>query len=114
MEIIDFAPATKAVAEVVSGIRDDQLTAPTPCPDYTVAHLLDHVAGLSAAFTDAARKEGGPGPGGTGDATQLADDWRESIPAALDRLAQAWRDPTAYAGTTSAGPIEMPAAAAAL
>ena len=115
METIDFGPATKAVAEVVTGIRDDQLTASTPCPDYTVADLLDHVAGLSLAFTDAARRQSGPGgSGGTGDASRLTTDWRTSIPAGLARLAEAWADPAAYAGLTYAGPIEMPAPVAAL
>lgn len=114
METIDFGPATTAVAEVVAGIRDDQLDAPTPCPDYSVADLLDHLAGLSLAFTDAARKQSGPGgEGGAGDASRLDADWRTSIPARLAGLADAWSAPAAYDGLTYAGPIEMPAPVAA-
>lgn len=32
-------------ADVVAGVRSDQLTAPTPCPDYDVAALVDHLVG---------------------------------------------------------------------
>ena len=32
-------------AQVVAGVRPDQLTSPTPCPDYDVAALVDHLVG---------------------------------------------------------------------
>lgn len=32
-------------AEIVSGISEDQLKNPTPCPDYDVAGLVDHIVG---------------------------------------------------------------------
>ena len=35
MEPIDFGPATATMRRLVLGTRDDQLTDPTPCPDYT-------------------------------------------------------------------------------
>jgi uncharacterized protein (TIGR03086 family) len=115
METIDFAPATRAVATVLDGIRDDQLGDPTPCPDYCVADVLDHLHGLSSAFTLAARKEAPPGgsqPEVAGE--RLTPTWRAEIPAALDRLAAAWTDPAAYDGLTMAGPIEMPGSVAVL
>lgn len=115
MPELDLTPATQALADIVAGIPDTALTAPTPC-DITVAALLDHVAGLSEAFRMAATKEavdvGGSGP--SADSANLADDWRTSIPAALDALAAAWREPSAWEGMTVAGPIEMPAEIAAL
>jgi uncharacterized protein (TIGR03086 family) len=36
------------------------------------------------------------------------------IPDRLAALADSWRDPAAYVGSTQAGPVEMPADAAAL
>lgn len=115
METIDFGPATTAVARLVRGVRDDQLGDPTPCADTTVADMLDHLGGLTLAFRMAAEKRAPPG-GATprADGAQLEDGWRDRIPAALDALAQAWRDPAAYAGMTMAGPVEMPAEIAAL
>jgi uncharacterized protein (TIGR03086 family) len=115
MDPFDFAPTTSALGAIVRGVRPDQLSLPTPCPDYTVADLLDHVGGLTLAFTAAARKEPLPGDGGpTADGDQLPDGWRELFPARLATLATAWADPAAYAGTTMAGPVEMPAEGAAM
>ena len=48
---VDLRPTTSALAALVRGVRDDQLTGPTPCPAYSVADLLDHIGGLSVAFT---------------------------------------------------------------
>ncbi|MBA2955330.1 TIGR03086 family protein [Nocardioides sp. MAH-18] len=115
METLDFAPATRAVAAVVTGIGEDQLGNPTPCPGLTVADLLDHLGGLALAFTWAATKQ--TPEGGTEaafDGSRLSPTWRAEIPAALDELAVAWTDPAAYAGMTMAGPVEMPGEVAAL
>lgn len=115
MDILDFQPVTDALAALVRGVRDDQLRGPTPCPAYTVADLVDHVDGLALAFTLSARKLPQPGDGAPDpDGSRLGHDWRETIPARLDELAAAWRDPAAYDGVTQAGPIVMPADVAAL
>ncbi len=115
MDPIDFTPATRAVTAVLGGIRDDQLTGPTPCTESTVADLLDHLSGLTLAFTLAARKEEIPGGGqASADGSRLSPDWRTEIPAALEGLVAAWAEPAAYDGLTMAGPIEMPAEIAAL
>jgi len=115
MSTLDFGPATRATAAVVAGVRDDQLDHPTPCPAYTVADLLDHVNGLSSAFTSAARKERPEGGGDpSADGSRLPDDWRDAIPAALTGLAEAWRDPSAFEGMTQAGPVELPGDVAAM
>jgi uncharacterized protein (TIGR03086 family) len=113
MTTIDLGPATGAVARVVAGVRDDQLTAPTPCAGTPVAGILDHLAGLAYAFRMAAEKtpvDGAPQPS----AANLPTDWRTFIPAQLDALAAAWRDPAAVEGTASAGGVEMPAEVAVL
>ncbi|MGH3335618.1 MAG: TIGR03086 family metal-binding protein [Nocardioides sp.] len=114
MDPLDFDPATTTMARLVTGVADDQLTARTPCPDYSVADLVDHIGGLAFAFTESARKGDVPGRGGSGDGSRLEDGWRERIAAQLAELAEAWRDPAAYDGITMAGPIEMPAEVAAL
>ncbi|WP_205472681.1 TIGR03086 family metal-binding protein [Nocardioides sp. SYSU D00038] len=111
---LDLRPATSTLAALVRGVRDDQLGGPTPCPDYTVADLLDHVGGLALAFTAAARKEVLDGAGAPGDGSRLPDGWRDAFAAHLDELSSAWLDPAAYDGTTMAGPVEMPGSAAAL
>src|SRR6266542_2620477 len=113
--MLDLDPAAREVARLLDGVTDDQLADPTPCPDYPVAALLDHLMGLSLAFTWAARKttaaEGGSNESGPGRATaeHLDPDWRTVLPKRLRELAEAWRDPAAWEGMTEAGGVTMPA-----
>ena len=113
---IDLRPAAERTADLVQGVRDDQLQSPTPCPAYTLGDLLDHVGGLSLAFTAAATKDvdeiGGQAP--SADASRLGDDWRTRIPADLATLAEAWRDPAAWTGMTKAGGVDLPGEVAGL
>jgi uncharacterized protein (TIGR03086 family) len=113
MQTIDLGPATAEVARVVAGIRDEQLTAPTPCEGSPVAGLLGHLAGLTHAFRMAAEKTPVEGTAST-DPAHLPADWRTRIPAQLDALAAAWRDPAAHRGTARAGGVDMPADVAAV
>lgn len=115
MTTLDFRPTTDALAALIRGTSDAQLADPTPCPDYCVGDLCDHIGGLALAFTLAARKEEIPGGGqASGDASRLEEGWRERIATQLDELAAAWTEPAAYDGLTMAGPIEMPGPVAAL
>ena len=93
------------MARLVTGVRDEQLTDPTPCTKYTVGDLADHIGGLALAFTAAARNEVLPGSegGGSGDASRLADGWRDRVAADLAALADAWADPASYDGEATAG-----------
>ncbi|MFF3780824.1 TIGR03086 family metal-binding protein [Streptomyces sp. NPDC001933] len=113
---IDLEPAARQIAALLDGIDDQQLDGPTPCPDYAVRELLAHVAGLSAAFRDAARKDFGPTTDTPADAglPVLGDDWRETLPPLLDELVTAWRDPAARQGMTRAGSVDLPGEVALL
>jgi uncharacterized protein (TIGR03086 family) len=108
MQTIDLGPAAAATARVVAGIRDEQLTAPTPCEGTPVAGLLGHLTGLAYAFRMAAEKTPVDGTAST-DPAHLPADWRSYVPGQLDALAAAWRDPAAHEGMASAGGVEMPA-----
>jgi uncharacterized protein (TIGR03086 family) len=46
--------------------------------------------------------------------SRLGQDWRTRIPGDLGSLAEAWRDPAAWSGTTEAGGLELPAEVAGL
>ena len=114
MEHLDFRPTTAALADLVRGVRDDQLADPTPCPAYCVGDLVDHIGGLAVAFTSAARKDSLEGHAPSADGSRLEDGFRDRIATALVELGEAWQDPAAYDGTTMAGPVELPADQAAL
>lgn len=108
-DLTDLGPATRQLAELLANVADEQLTAPTPCAAYTLGDLIDHVGGLALAFTAAAAKDFSlTGAGPSGDAARLPDDWRTTIPARLTTLAEAWRDPAAWAGMTQAGGVQLP------
>jgi uncharacterized protein (TIGR03086 family) len=112
MTTVDLTPAAREVKRIVAGVRDDQLTDPTPCEGTSVAAMLDHIAGLTFAFRAIADKEPLDDPAPHADAEHLPADWRTRIPAQLDALAAAWRKPEAWEGMAAPGGIEMPAAAA--
>jgi uncharacterized protein (TIGR03086 family) len=104
----DLAPQAAVVARLVGAVHDDQLTAPTPCTDTSVAALLDHVHGFAVGMRRAAEKAPTGSPP-TASADDLPADWRTRIPQELDALVAAWREPAAWAGSTRAGGVELPA-----
>jgi uncharacterized protein (TIGR03086 family) len=108
----DLLPSTRALAALVERVDDTQLDAPTPCPDYAVGDLLDHIGRLAVAFTEAARKARGTNatPPPPGSREHLASDWRTRIPADVATLAAAWDDPRVWDGDTMIAGMEMPAA----
>jgi uncharacterized protein (TIGR03086 family) len=112
---LDFDPPVRQIRALLLGVDDRDLTAPTPCPDWTVAALLDHLMGLSVAFTMAARKRasvpGTDGPPPQPSAGHLSPHWRSRLPVLLADLAIAWRDPAAWTGTALAGGVTLPATA---
>lgn len=109
-DLIDLRPAAAQLAALVRGVADGQLTAPTPCTEYRVGDLLDHIGGLAQAFTWAATKESLTMPDlePSGDGSRLGAGWRPRIARDVEALAAVWADPAAWTGMTKAGPIEMP------
>ncbi|MFF7354572.1 MULTISPECIES: TIGR03086 family metal-binding protein [Streptomyces] len=110
MTIVDLGPQARIVARLAESVTDEQLSAPTPCPEYAVRQLLGHLHMLSVAFRDAARKDLGATTDTSPDAfvPDIAPGWRADLPKALDELADAWRDPAAWTGMTRAGGVDLP------
>lgn len=110
---LDLEPAAQRMARLVRAVPDEVLRRPTPCAEYTVGDLLDHITGSVRAFRAAAAKaplEGGP----SGDAANLDVDWRTHIPRAVLALAEEWHDPDAWTGVTAAGGVELPGVVAGI
>ncbi|MFC3893823.1 TIGR03086 family metal-binding protein [Lentzea rhizosphaerae] len=87
---------------VIANIGDDDLTKPTPCADYDVRALLDHLLHVVVEFQKLAVKQ---------DAdfshTPNYPAWRAQFPSETAKLVEAWGQPGADEGV--AGSMNMPA-----
>ncbi|MEW2167345.1 TIGR03086 family metal-binding protein [Streptomyces sp. NPDC007084] len=103
-ELLDLA-AARAV-RVVDAITDTDLDRATPCPEYDVKALLNHLWHVVVEFRKLAAK-------GDSDFTKTPDrvgegpGWRERFAAEARALAAAWSRPGAEDGLT--GAMDMPA-----
>ncbi|MER5941779.1 TIGR03086 family metal-binding protein [Streptomyces sp. NPDC001928] len=101
-----LAMARERAVPVVRGIPDETLAAPTPCAEYDVKALVNHLFQVIVQFQRLAAKEASD----FGDAPdRVADgpEWRERLADEADRLVAAWSAPGAEDGTT--GAWDMPA-----
>lgn len=108
--MIDLMPATQRLANLVRAVGDDQLADPTPCPDFAVGDLLDHLSTFAVAFREAADKTvpaDAPRPP-SASAANLGGDWRDRIPRELAEMAEAWTRPEAWEGMTRIGGMDTP------
>ena len=90
------AAAPPAVA-VVRGISDDQLDLPTPCSDYTVRDLLNHLYDVVVNFQALAGRRQ---PEWAEKPDHLAEGWRGRFEAEAAKLVEAWSDPAALDGVS--------------
>ncbi|MER5883359.1 TIGR03086 family metal-binding protein [Streptomyces sp. NPDC001941] len=97
--------ATRAVA-VVDGIGDEQLGLPTPCAEYDVRALVDHLTQVVVNFQALAAK-GTTDFSATPAYVREDADWRALFAAETGKLCAAWAAPGAEEGTT--GQMGLPA-----
>ncbi|MET7864192.1 TIGR03086 family metal-binding protein [Micromonospora taraxaci] len=92
-----LAAAAPRTVDVVRGISDDQLDLPTPCRDYVVRDLLNHLFDVVVNFQGLAAKrpvEWAEKP------DHLGDGWRDRFEVETDRLVAAWSDPSTLEGVS--------------
>lgn len=104
----DLAPPASEIARLAAGVDDDSLGAPTPCEDWSVAALLDHLLGLTVAFAAAATKDS-PLAGGVDTNGALPGDWRVELRKRLDSLVFAWHATGAWEGEATVRGMTLPA-----
>ncbi|MET9216437.1 MULTISPECIES: TIGR03086 family metal-binding protein [unclassified Nocardia] len=106
------ARAAEPLSKLLRTLTPDQLTAPTPCAEFDVRALLNHLLFWGPSLLGAARKESVAPPATAETEVDLtAGDWPAALDTQLADLATAWRDPDAWQGTTHmGGPTELPAA----
>ncbi len=108
-QLIDQAVTT--ALEVVENIEPDQLDAPTPCAEFDVRRLVNHLLFWGPSLNAAARKQTVPPPAAAeSDVDLTTGDWAAELGVLLRDRADAWREPSAWVGTTTLGsPRELPA-----
>jgi uncharacterized protein (TIGR03086 family) len=103
-----LSDATEAMAAVVRTITDDQLTNKTPCTEYDVRALVNHLLFWGPSLAGAGRKEPVPQPAATeADVDLAAGDWRGRLLALLEDITSWWAPPSAWEGETSMGTPHM-------
>ena len=106
--------ASDLAAAPLRAVRPEQLTAPTPCADYDVRAVVDHLAWAAVLSQRAATRMPfehdwrSLTPAPFLDGVPVAE-WAARVPAELDTAADAWADPAAWEGETLLGAAAMPA-----
>lgn len=102
--------ATAHAVPVVRAIPEDRLTAPTPCAEYDVKALVNHLLQVLVQFQALAAKqdsEFGETPDLVAESREAGSDWRDRFADEAAKLVAAWAAPGADEGTT--GAMDMPA-----
>jgi uncharacterized protein (TIGR03086 family) len=92
-----LAAAAPRAVTVVRAISDDQLDLPTPCAEYTVRELTNHLFQVVINFQALAARQA---VDWAEKPDYLTDGWRERFATETERLVEAWADPAAEEGVS--------------
>jgi uncharacterized protein (TIGR03086 family) len=102
--------AASAFNDVVRAIDPVQLASPTPCAEYDVRALVNHLLYWGPWLEAAARRQPAPSVAGGEREVDLTDgDWASALEKLVDALLDAFARPGAFAGMTTMGSAELPA-----
>ncbi|KDN20277.1 TIGR03086 family metal-binding protein [Amycolatopsis rifamycinica] len=102
-------PAAAEFLRIAVAVRD--LTAPTPCAEYDVRGLLNHLLYWGPWLIAAGRREDPPAPAdGEAEAGLVAEGWRADLEKQTETLVEVFGTPSAWTGVTALGAAPMPAA----
>ncbi|GAB3436297.1 TIGR03086 family metal-binding protein [Actinophytocola sediminis] len=107
-----MASVGRDVVELANDVKPDQLGLPTPCPDWDVRALVNHLMFWTAFRSEsAASKRPAPADDPITEQTDFtADgDWAATLEAQLGRATAAWAEPSATEGNTGLAGGSMPA-----
>jgi uncharacterized protein (TIGR03086 family) len=89
--------AAERTVPVVRGIDDEQLSDPTPCAEFQVRDLVNHLFQVVVNFQALATKQN---PDFDAKPDFLAGDWRTRFAEETRKLVEAWSDPAAIEGAS--------------
>jgi uncharacterized protein (TIGR03086 family) len=89
---------------VIHGVPDQEMGAPTPCTDYDVRAVANHLLGTVEAFRRVGASEplDPQDPWGTS-GEHLGEEWRQDLSQKLRDFAEAWSQPDAWEGEAMDG-----------
>jgi uncharacterized protein (TIGR03086 family) len=89
---------------VVRAVPDEMLEAPTPCAEFDVRAVANHMLGTIEAMRRVGASEAldPDDPWGT-NGDNVTERWREELGEKLSGFAQAWSDPAAWEGDAMGG-----------
>ncbi|ASO21978.1 uncharacterized protein (TIGR03086 family) [Actinoalloteichus hoggarensis] len=94
---------------IVERVRPEDFAAPTPCAEFDVRALLDHLTWATRILILAGRKESFPADVDWSE-DMMTGDWRKRLLDGIDETATVWSEPASWVGTTViAGGSEFPA-----
>ncbi|WP_328473870.1 TIGR03086 family metal-binding protein [Actinoplanes sp. NBC_00393] len=94
-DLLDAAAPT--VTAAVRGVRDDQLDDRTPCADFKVRDLLNHLLQVAQNFQALAHRKDVDWSAGP---DRLTGDWRTEFADDVQGLRDVWADPSSLDGTS--------------
>ncbi|MFI5489522.1 TIGR03086 family metal-binding protein [Micromonospora echinaurantiaca] len=92
-----LAAAAPRTVAVVRAVADEQLHLPTPCSDYTVRDLLNHLCQVVVNFQELAAKRSVQW---ADKPDHLSEGWRDRFEVETRRLVDAWSDPASLEGVS--------------
>jgi uncharacterized protein (TIGR03086 family) len=87
-KVTELARAFDAVGALIARVRSDQWSVSTPCTDWSVAQLVEHLIGLNRAFTALLISAPTPRRLGSDGLDDLVSAYRVSSNALIDAFAQ--------------------------
>ncbi|MGW1494967.1 TIGR03086 family metal-binding protein [Streptomyces sp. NPDC002402] len=108
-----FTGIVDTVAQLVEAVAEDQWTAPTPCSDWNVSQLVDHLVTGQRVFTDVmAEQPTSQGPEQSAGTESTPASLKAAVRESAGALAAAFARPGALERTVQAPIGEVPGAVA--
>jgi len=103
-----FSTAASTAAKVLAGVTPAQYGDPTPCDDFTVRQLMDHLVGATRRLAVVGRG----GDAESVDPSSPLEEWNLAFSEAVSDVEEAWGDPARLGQTVVLPFAELPGAAA--
>jgi uncharacterized protein (TIGR03086 family) len=101
--------AARVAIDVVRNVKTDQLALPTPCRDWDVRTLANHLTFWAAFRSEVAARKQTPPAEQEGDVDYVTDDWAQVFERQLTKAVAAWGEPGAWEGVTGLAGGQSPA-----